>query len=94
MTTEVYLRSDGIGYQSRGRYFNTVGYICGRDQHSDSPCINVSQESNSWWGWCVSSWATIPHDELWTDETFVAKVKFHNLDFIGTPFEHRYNEYV
>ena len=25
-------------------------------------------------------------------ETVLTKVQFHNLDFSGTPFEHRYNE--
>ena len=66
--------------------------------HSPDARLSVSQGSINWHNWCASNWVTIPHDDLWTvctpDEALLSKVQVHNLDFIGTPFEHRYNEFV
>ena len=100
MHLNVYLRSDGIGYLPREYYadLNSVGYISKDGLHTVYERVEVLQESTSWWDWCASSWETIPHDELWIlcrpGEKFTSQVNICNLDFIGTPFEHRYNEYV
>ena len=98
MYSKVYLRSDGIHYQPRGGDSDIVGYICGRDPYAIHARIKVVQDSVNWRLWCASNWESVPHDNLWMEctrnEWFVSQIKFHNLDFRGTPFEHRHNEYV
>ena len=98
MLPEVYLRSDGIEYQPRGDDFDTVGHICKREEQLPYVRIRVLQDSVNWRNRCASNWITIPHDELWTlcrpGEEFLSKVQVRNLDFRGTPFEHRHNEYA
>ena len=100
MYVKVYLRSDGIGYQSQGDNFNIVGCVCRRNPQPSDPRLEVLMDlgGNSWLCWCASKFETIPHDELWTvcrwNEWFQSKVQFHNLDFRGTPFEHRHGEYI
>ena len=49
--------------------------------------------------WCVSVWETIPPDTLWLGGIGVKSsvytiARFSNLDFRGTPFEHRYLEHT
>ena len=101
MASNVYLRSDGAPYQPQGDdgNFNIVGYI--GDRHlREAPRLGVLMGSGRYpcLYWCMSEWEVVIHDELWEmcgpAEDFVSKVQFRNLDFRGTPFEHRYNEYV
>ena len=98
MISKVYLSLDGILHQSRGAGHDIVGYICKREIQSPYARVGILQDSANWGHWCASNWITIPHDELWTlckpDEALLSKVQVHNLDFRGTPFEHRHNEYV
>ena len=102
MYRKVYLTSDGVGHQHQRGYedFDIVGYICEICPLSTRPRVEVMEDINTRCSvdWCASIWEIIPTDELWTmcgsDETFASRVQFANLDFIGTPFEHRYNEFV
>ena len=100
MSSKVYLGLDGIQSRSRGHNFGTVGYICELGPYSTHNRVEVLQDMNGYavTNWCASNWTTIPHDELWTvcrqNEWFVSQVQYANLDFRGTPFEHRYNNVV
>ena len=101
MYSKVYLGLDGIQYQPQGddgNSYNVVGRIW--DIVTGYPRVRVYQDlgGHDWSTWCASNWETVPHDDLWKmcgpNDRFLSLLQFYNLDFRGTPFEHRYNEYV
>ena len=90
MTIRICLRSDGSQFETplSGEYLNVVGYI-----PSTHRSIKVLRDYRYSYSWCASSWEVIPQLHNW-GKMFLTYVDHTNLNFIGTPFEHRYNDHL